>query len=59
MLRDQRAQLPFTDVRTYGGRRRVAAEQSRRIEIDGNDFSEGAAEIDEQGDGCHFISKQK
>ena len=35
-------------------RRLAAAEELRPIEIDGNQLREGAAEIDEQDDGCHL-----
>jgi hypothetical protein len=55
MQRAQRVQEPFTDVGSDGGRRLAAAKQLRRIEIDGNELREGAAEIDKQSDRCHFI----
>ena len=50
-------QQSFAHVGPDGGRRLAPADQLRRIEIHRNHLGEGAAEIDEKGEGRHFGSR--
>jgi len=49
--RSQRVQQPFAHVGEHGRRRLTSPDDARIGQIDGNDFSEGAAEVDEDGGG--------
>ena len=50
--RSQRLQQPFAHVGEHGRRRLASADDLGIGQIDGNDFSEGAAEIDKECEGA-------